>query len=45
MKKDKLLGQLEIIRDMTDNEGIKQVCYVLEELINSLDKNEIGFKK
>jgi len=30
---------------MTDNEGIKQVCYVLEELINSLDKNEIGFKK
>jgi hypothetical protein len=44
MNKEKLLGQLEIIRDMTEQEGVKQICYVLEELINGLAKSEIGFK-
>lgn len=44
VNKEKLLGQLQIVRDMTEVEGVKQICYVLEELIQNLDKNEIGFK-
>lgn len=29
---------------MTDNEGVKQLCYVLDEIVNGLDKKEMGFK-
>lgn len=43
MNKDKILGQIHIVADMTDSEGVKQICYILEEIVNSLDKQSIGF--
>jgi hypothetical protein len=45
VNKDKLIGKCQVIAEMTDREGVKQIAEILMELIENLYKNEIGFKK
>lgn len=40
-----LQAKLEVIRDMTDTEGVKQLCDVLMQLIPQINVAEIGFKR
>lgn len=42
--KERYLAQLEVIKDMTETEGVKQLCYLLIEMIDADKTSEIGFK-
>lgn len=44
MDKKALLAQLQVIEDMTDTEGVRQICFVLRDLIEHLYDEPMGFQ-
>ena len=43
MKKDTAIDKLEIVKELTDNSSVKQVCQILIDKFMLEDKHSIGF--
>lgn len=44
MTKAEILARIDVIEDMTETEGVKQICVILRALAEQQEDKTIGFK-
>jgi len=42
---DTYIKRLQTVQNMTDTTGVKELCEIIMEYLESLNKSDMGFKK